>query len=484
MKKKTLNLPHKLEAALISLLDRLDLHFHKCIKQGQPLGACIIVPKNADIGPPSQEAREELERRATKHFQTTPASGYYLRYSTPPNFLLLENARPSGSPDDYLMTCELPQFDEEWQKTMLARELIFCPSEGEEGGNLDWFEVQLEAIRFTPLLHQTLEESKTIYMIQTNLNQAGLPAFEAFIYEYALHDPHFPSMDKYEVERWKKRAVDWKKRYHLIANIFPPSPSLRDIYITARKKAARSRNQMIKDMFWALVNKIEDTLILQTKLPAEVKAKQIALLRSAKQRLINKGKYSAKRPAICTSDVECAAVLYYLSTQFLGQKQKSIVLAEGILFIWIAQHAAFSKLHLKVDDILSIKIANIDFESLVIQVNNQEISPTQGLMDILIAWVNSSRTGKLDLLFQKLNYDNLEDLLSKSTTDLFGTGQKLLPRDFLEKVHVIPWTRITLDLRRQITQQEELVKTSPYRIKSQEIKKQIKAAIQEKSSHA
>ncbi len=482
MKKKALNSFHEFKTALISLFDRCDARLKKCLQHGQPFGVCLVHPKHANVGPPSSKLIDQIKNLATKHFGTLGAKGYYLRYARPPMLPILKNKLISPSIDDYGIIFQLPQFDGEWQKSKLARDLIYCPSNEEFGGDIDWFEIQLEAIRLTPLLHQALEEAKILTAIYEDLEQPGFLRFEAFIYEYAINDHHFPAMNQHELEKWKNKELDWKIRYHLITGLFPSTATLRDFYVISRKKATSSRNPMIKDLLREFISMVENELISNTSLPEEMKKRELSQLRAHRQRQVKKEKYSAKRPATCISDIECAAVLYYLCTQFLEKKRKSIVLGEGILFIWLAQHSAFSGLHLKVDDFFAIKVSDIDFQSLVIRVNEQEIFPTQGVMDILAAWISSSKLNKSDQLFKKINYDNLEELLSKKNAESFGIEHKLLPKDFLEKVHVIPGTLISLELRREITKQEELIKNSPYRINSQKIKEEIKKAVKQQAA--
>lgn len=72
-------------------------------------------------------------------------------------------------------------------------------------------------------------------------------------------------------------------------------------------------------------------------------------------------------------------------------KTKPQRVAEAIIFIWIAQHAAFSDASLKVDDFLSIKSADIDPRDLIIQIGDHEICITTGLKDILLAWIDNDQ---------------------------------------------------------------------------------------------
>jgi|GEM_PF-3395651 len=283
MKKKAPNSFHEFETALISLFERSDPRLKKNFLREQLFGACTVHPKHAAVNPPSSKLIEQIKNLAANHFRTLGAQGYYLRYTTLPMLPILKNKSISPSIDDYNIICQLPEFDKEWQKFRLARELIYCPTDEESGGDIDWFEIQLEAIRLTPLVHQSLEESKILTAIYANLEQPGFPRFEAFVYEYAIKDHHFPLMNQHELERWKNRELDWKTRYHFIADLFPTTANLRDIYEISRKKAASSRNQVTKDLLWSFISTIENEFISNTSLPEEMKKRELSQLRARKQ---------------------------------------------------------------------------------------------------------------------------------------------------------------------------------------------------------
>lgn len=78
-----------------------------------------------------------------------------------------ENSQPTlGSSDDYQLTFEIPQFDKKWQQKVIARNLIYCPLDPEPYEYLDWFELQEEAIRLVPIVHQTVKELEIITNIE------------------------------------------------------------------------------------------------------------------------------------------------------------------------------------------------------------------------------------------------------------------------------------------------------------------------------
>ncbi len=462
--------------ALSQLLDRAYNYCTKQVENELPFGACLVTPIHACIPPPTKEIQIELEKRAASQFESTNAVGYYFRYCTLP--INLQGAIEPVTADDYRMTLGIPRFDDQWQKITLARSLIYCPLDDEQHGWSDWFEIQLEAIRLAPLLDQSLKDLQIKFQIEAALDFPAKPIFESFIYDYVKKDPDFFIMTKEEQDLWKTKKMDWKIRYWLAVDVIQPAETLRNLYVIARKKEASTRNSMLKSLFGDFVNQVEAKLIMGTKLPEKEKQLLLSQLRGSKEKA-TKEKYNAKRPALCISDLECGQMLYLL-TQDLSDKNKAV--AETILFILIAQHAAFSGLHLKEKDILGIRISDINHQDLTILVKSQEVDITGGLSEILIAWIGKGERKNKRRLFQNLTYDKLEDIISKCSAKFYGPLNKLLPKDFLEKVHVIAGARISIEMRRQITEQEELVKTSPYRIDVREIKKQIKESIKQKAA--
>ncbi len=469
MKKRKIDELEDLEGEFISLFARLKSFSELCIRSKQQLGFCIVSPKDSLIPLPSQEIQSEIHKLAREYCKSRSISEYCYRYFIPPGFFEKKDCKITNTIDDYQITLGCSEFDLEWEKTTLTRGMIFCPSDGEEGGWSDWFELQIEAIRLTPLLDLSLKKLSTFQNIHIRLGQPGLSMFEEFVYEYAIGDKNLPPIERRSIEEWKLRKISWKKRYYLIADLFTPSLALGEMYRIARKRAASSRNPIVKGLLWAFASHIETMVIQNTDLTEEEKDSLISKIREVERRAKTKEKYKAQRPAICISDRECGHFLVFLINEFLTTSQKSIILVEGILFIWIAQHAAFSGIALNVAEIFDIKISEIDFKDLIIQTKRGEISITAGLSDILKTWIKISEKEKPDHLFQKISYDSLEDLITRYSTKLFGYERQLLPRDFLEKSHTIPALRISLDLRREITRQEDLVKISPYRIKSRDI---------------
>lgn len=477
------NASERFAIAISQLLDRIYKYCTKQIENELIFGACTVNPKHASVPSPTQTIQKELESRATTYFMQTEAVGYYFRYWTPPirRKINLQGALKPISADDYQMTLEIPRFDDQWEQITLARSLIYCPLDFEHHGWNEWFELQLEAIRLTPLLHQSLKELQIKFRIKTTLTLPAKPIFQSFVFEYGLSDPHFPEMTKKEKDLWRAKQVDWKIRYWLAVDVVKPAETLHDLYVIARKKVASTRNPMLKALFGYFVDRVELELIMNTELPEKEKLLLIKKLRGSKEKA-SKEKYQAKRPALCISDLECGQMLYLLKQEFLIDKAKNKANAEAILFILIAQHAAFSGLQLKEKDILSIKMNDINHQNLTIQVKSQEINITGGFNEILVAWVGDGERKNQRLLFQNLTYDNLEDIISKCSAKFYGPLNKLLPKDFLEKVHVIAGIRIPIEIRRQITEQEKLVKAFLYRIDSREIKKQIKESFQQKAS--
>lgn len=479
------NAVERLAIKLVGLLTRIHDYCLLHEERGQPFGACIVNPKHSAIPPPSPEIQAELEKRATEYFDQKKVSGYYFRYWTPPILPIIDvgTARGFITSDDYQLTLEIPTFDHKWEQATMARSLLYCPADHEQFGWSDWFELQLEAVRLTPLLHQALEVVKIKHDFNFHLAQPGKPIFSSFVYDYGAGDTHFPAMSKTEKERWLAKDIDWKVRYKLAADAVKSATTLWDLYALAREKFSSTRNPMLKDLFKGFTEHIEEKLVLGTALSTEEKKVLLGQLRKTQKRESKGGYVAKKRPAYSISDIECGQVLYLLIREFLDAKEKSSAVAETFLFIWIAQHAAFSKLNFTVEEIFAIRVTDINYNDLTISSKGKEIDITEGLGEILKAWLGKIERKNKRRIFQRLTYDRMEDILKRVSSKFYGSEEKLLPKDFLEKVHVITGARIPLELRRQITQQEELVRQSPYRIDFRLIKKHIKEAISHKPIH-
>jgi len=192
---------------------------------------------------------------------------------------------------------------------------------------------------------------------------------------------------------------------------------------------------------------------------------------------VEKKRYLAKRPTFCISDIECAQILYLLIHQFCTSPKKFQINGETALFIWIAQHAAFSSLNIKEKKILNLSTNDIDFEELVIRFGEREAYITDGLAALIAAWIGEDKNRPL---FRKLNADNLEDAVGRISSKFLGASWKLQPKDLLIKVHVIPGARIPLEMREQLNAQEVLTKNSPYKVHISKIRKEILKACMKK----
>lgn len=256
----------RLAVSLDNLLKKIDDHCCTLSKTQQLFGLCTITPKSPYIQAPTKEIRAELENRARKHFKTKQLGGIYLRYFPPPLMPVPEEENPSKSIslDDYQLTFQVPQFDQKWKQTVIARNLIYCPLDPELYEYLDWFELQEEAIRLVPIVHQTVKELEIMANIERTLRSPAMPFFEIFIYKYGPGDSNFPSMLKPEKEKWLAKKIDWKDRYAIVLPIIKSAKTVRQLYAVARQKAAASRNPVLKALFWSFVEYIENLIAQPT----------------------------------------------------------------------------------------------------------------------------------------------------------------------------------------------------------------------------
>lgn len=435
------------------------------------IGLCVITPKYAALGPPSKEIYDQLESGAKQYFVTFKKKAVSIQYADFPALPSKVDENMQTSINDYQVSYSEPGFDEEWQRQTLARAMIYCPDKEDMGAWNHWFDPQVEALRLAPMLLEGLKETITIGQIRHYLSLSGAGVFCEFMRRHALNDDHISE---------GKRKDDWTLLYPEAKPLFNEQISLFDLYVTARKKAAQSRNPKLKDLLWGFSEEVENALIAKSDLSDESKK---ALQRNVREgsSVANKKKYRAKRPVVCISDQECGWLIYTLLKEF-ESSPKYLALAETALFIWICQHAAFSDIDITVSHVLKLTVLDFDNHSLVIKINGNELSISGGLNNLLAVWIGDADRKNQRRLLPSLNYDKLEDIIQKYTVSLHGHKDRLMPRDFLGKTHPFPGARLPEEIRSLIDRQKNIAIASPYYINPSQIKKQIPRISQKESS--
>ena len=182
----------RLSKAICSLLSGIHDYCARIAKSDLRLGVCLAHPKRAFISLPTKEIDTELHNIAREHFTPLGAAGFYFYYFTPP---ILPEAKDKGvttppTVGDYQLTFDLPRFDERAERETVTRELLYCPSEQEQGGSDEWFSPQQEALRLTPQLYASLAEFEIIGLIRVQMTQHGKRIFEFFVRNYIEKDCH------------------------------------------------------------------------------------------------------------------------------------------------------------------------------------------------------------------------------------------------------------------------------------------------------
>lgn len=197
--------------SLVSLLTKINDHCCKLSNTQQPFGLCTITPKSPYISTPTKEIHAELENRAKEFFKTKQLAGIYFRYYLPPLMPISGENNPSkvATADDYQLTLQIPEFDLKWQQTVIARNLVYCSLEPGFYEYRDWFELQEEVIRLSPILDQTVKELEIIANIKCQLSLPVDQIFESFVYAYGLRDQNLP-ISREDSKKWKAKEIKWQ----------------------------------------------------------------------------------------------------------------------------------------------------------------------------------------------------------------------------------------------------------------------------------
>jgi hypothetical protein len=459
----------RLSAAITSLQMGIYHYCKRHVETPHQYGLCIISPKEHSVRSPSKVVYEELQQQAKDHFFSLNKRGVYSHYFDPYKILpktLDPKIQREGEVNDYSLIFRTPAFDNKWEMQTIARAFVYCASQEDMGGWNEWYDPQLEAIRLTINLHDALKESSKVLSIRHQLSKPSLSIFNDFAATYIKQDDHIPEL---------YRRKHWSLLYPDIKNLIKKETTLYECYQLA-KEHANMRNEKERDLLRAFVKYVEEFLIINTDLQKELKDHILHDLRTGEAKHI-KQKYWAKKPEVCISDLECAQFLIFILKKFQSSPQKYQTLGEVALFIWICQHAAFSEVRLDINDILNIRVTDIDFEEFIIKTNRREVTITIGFKSLLQAWMGKTdRENKRFLLPSLTKISNLEKTVAKYSKNLFGIEGGLKPRDFLGKTHPIPGARIAIEVRELLDTQMEMAKHSPYCVKMHEIKKRIRSA--------
>lgn len=465
--------PERLASAITSLLIRVHNYCKAAAESPVRIGLCIVNQKHAPHRQISEEICKELMQMARDHFMSINVPEFYFHLWSPPILPIVEgiNSQALLSLDDFQLTYQIPIHTLAEEQRTMARSFISC--EINHWWNV-WFEIEDEAIRYVPQVYQEIKEETIVRKIRIALAQNGQPVFTAFANDFTIRSEHLGiSVDhKNQIKSGKET---WKTYHKGIQDLFNSAKTLFDFYEIAKEKAKHSRNDAYKLLLTDFVEYVENTLIKKADLPEDLKRDFLNKLRGIDQKQW-KNSYQAKRPACCISDVECGQTLYLLLQKFLENPKKYSVYAEMALFIWICQQAAFDNVSIKEKDILNIKVTDVDISGLEIQINNRPVQITQGLADLIKAWIGDKYRQNKRSLFPSLTYDNLAEKIKKITQQFYSEENFLLPHDFLMKAHAIPFARLSASQRAEINYQAELIKDSPYRIRNKEIEKHIPVA--------
>ena len=247
------------------LTNRIYEYSHKIKKSNIRWGICLATPKYSTFQGLSKTLQMRLVDKAKEHFIPLGIDAIYFQYHTPP-ILPTKADKDINSPlviDDYQLTFEVCSFDNEWDQKLLAKNLIYCPSEDELGWYNEWFTPQENAIRLTPLLHKNIEDYKKEREIRNSFSDLVSPVFDSFIKNYILEDINI-GISKEERQSYFIGTSDWKALYpSLLKLISLDGKNVLYAYKEALKKAKETRNPKNKSLLLSFVNYIEQEFVLK-----------------------------------------------------------------------------------------------------------------------------------------------------------------------------------------------------------------------------
>ncbi len=456
----------RLSEAIVELKIRLENYIKKVAGSNIRNGFCVIVPTHRGSPPLSHERIEAIKAGILKEFKDENLFGFAVLYAPPP---LLPSSKPEGY-SDYVIEAGIAEFDEGWQIDQFAKGLLYCPSERELGAWHPRYNKQTDALRLAPLVDMALKDSDAREAVRSFLNCGAAAFFNTFAMEYAKGDRNIPRIDR-------------NKDIHLLYHELPKFPTegapIFHAYAEAQAMRKKTRNDRIKDLITAFIKAVEDQCI---KLICDIGASattQNGILAELRQNF-KKGKqsYQAERPAQGLYYFRTAQLLMLFILEFLEDPEKNLASGEIAMFIWLTQHMSFEGLsEIQIKDFLHLQVTDFDRKHNTLLIRSKKVPLTEGLGELLQAWLGESSRVNGHWLFTKLNPEFLKDNVARMSVRLPSFDRDLLVKDLLLKPHVIE-NDAPMDkkFRQHLDWQCDFVSKSPY-ANTNNLSKQIREKI-------
>lgn len=418
----------RLAEAMVKLKTSLERYIQKIASSNIRNGFCVITPTHAGSLPLTEEKMESIKKNVLEKFKEENLFSFAFGYFPFPQGIL-HSSKPEGY-IDYEIRVGIAEFDEGWQIDQFAKGLLYCSSEGELGTWHSRYTSQLEGLRLTPLFDMALKDMNAREVVRSFLRLETAVFFKYFAKKYAEEGPEISLVER------NKDLIHLHKKIPQFPMVGAP---IFHAYAEARAIRKKTRNDRIKDIMNAFIKTVEDHSLKFISEVGASSATQNGILTELRQDFRkHKQPYDAERPAQGLYYFRTAQLLMLFILEFLEDPEKNIASGEIAMFIWISQHMSFEGLsEIQINDFLHMQVTDYDPKLNSLQIRDKKVILTEGLGELIRAWLGEGARVNRRWLFSKLKHEFLKDNVVRMSAKLPSFNRDLLAKDLLLKPHAM-----------------------------------------------
>ncbi|MBN2479721.1 MAG: hypothetical protein JXA94_05790 [Parachlamydiales bacterium] len=341
-----------------------------------------------------------------------------------------ENCNNTKSVFPWKVKIYLPDEALEGLKKSYNKALLYCASKNEMSEWLDWYDKEDEGNSFTNLVLTILTHLREQAILKRNLIKASYPHFIKEIEQF---------YGKLNLEK----AIKTLSKTEFIPN---EDTSISQAYEKVLYSLKSRKNRHHDEFKHSWKNVLEEIIFKDLSWTAKKQKDYFEKWFLSKQKTTKKERWSTGRSI---DRQTYSAFIQYFSKTFLKKPTTYKAYGEVVLFLWLAVHIAQDPDNtVSIKEILSLTTSKI--ENRTICLNTCEVEITQGLADLILAFIGQKSVKKHQKIFPNLSVDRLEDLCHKASEIILPEEKvPILPEAFLTFPHSYEDMRIISKHRKE-----------------------------------
>ncbi len=292
------------------------------------------------------------------------------------------------------------------------RAILFCASEEEMPGWIDWSENEDKANTFTNLLLTVHFYEKEQLIYRENLNQPIMNEYQKAMDSYP-EDKIFPLLEKLE------------------NSVFTPNRSTSAAVAYRTTKTYMEKEQPCGELFKFLKDwckKLEELIFSKLNWPLDYRQ---ACLSEIRNKSIGRSRkhLNPRKTSLVLDPVMYGKFLYYFAEQFTKNSFNKVD-GEITLLLWIMIYASRDlRKMLTIEWLLGLNTKHI--ADRIIDTPNGEVEISCGLADLIREYTGGANLQRQQKLFPNLNPEKLKYHFEQASRILLGNTTPALPEAFL-----------------------------------------------------